>query len=50
VRNEISERIAFMPGGSTATIGADFAKDVEAAIAAHREPLKPPAALTETCW
>jgi hypothetical protein len=35
--------IALMPADSTATIDPDFAKDVEAAIAAHREPLEPPA-------
>ena len=29
--------------GSRATLDGDFAKDVEAAIASHREPLKPPA-------
>jgi len=28
--------------GSTATLDADFAKDVEAAIESHREPLDPP--------
>jgi antitoxin (DNA-binding transcriptional repressor) of toxin-antitoxin stability system len=28
--------------GSTATLDADFAKDVEAAIESHREPLNPP--------
>jgi len=28
---------------STATLDPDFAKDVEAAIASHREPLSPPA-------
>ena len=28
---------------STATLDADFGKDVEAAIASHREPLNPPA-------
>jgi antitoxin (DNA-binding transcriptional repressor) of toxin-antitoxin stability system len=28
---------------STATLDADFARDVEAAIASHREPLDPPA-------
>jgi antitoxin (DNA-binding transcriptional repressor) of toxin-antitoxin stability system len=28
---------------STATIDADFARDVEAAINSHREPLDPPA-------
>ena len=36
-------RIALLPADSTATIDPDFAKDVEAAIAAHREPLEPPA-------
>jgi len=43
VRHKISECIALMPADSTATIDPDFAKDVEAAIAAHREPLDPPA-------
>jgi antitoxin (DNA-binding transcriptional repressor) of toxin-antitoxin stability system len=43
VRRKISECIALMPAESTATIDPDFAKDVEAAIAAHREPLEPPA-------
>jgi prevent-host-death family protein len=43
VRRKISECIALMPADSTATIDPDFAKDVEAAIAAHREPLEPPA-------
>jgi antitoxin (DNA-binding transcriptional repressor) of toxin-antitoxin stability system len=42
VRRKISECIALMPAGSAATIDADFASDVEAAIAAHREPLEPP--------
>jgi len=42
-RRKISECIALMPPNSTATIDPDFAKDVEAAIAAHREPLEPPA-------
>jgi antitoxin (DNA-binding transcriptional repressor) of toxin-antitoxin stability system len=41
-RRTISECIARMPADSTATIDTDFAKDVEAAIAAHREPLEPP--------
>jgi antitoxin (DNA-binding transcriptional repressor) of toxin-antitoxin stability system len=40
---KISECIALLPADSTATIDPDFAKDVEAAIAAHREPLEPPA-------
>lgn len=43
VRRKISECIALMPAGSTATIDPEFAKDAEAAIAAHREPLEPPA-------
>lgn len=43
VRRKISECIALMPAGSTATIDPDFARDVDAAIAAHREPLEPPA-------
>jgi antitoxin (DNA-binding transcriptional repressor) of toxin-antitoxin stability system len=43
VRRKMSECIALMPADSTATIDPDFVKDVEAAIAAHREPLEPPA-------
>lgn len=43
VRRKISECIALMPADSTATLDPDFAKDVEAAIAAHRESLEPPA-------
>ncbi len=39
VRRTISECIALLPEDSTATIDADFAKDVEAAIESHREPL-----------
>lgn len=42
VRRKISECIALLPADSTATIDPDFAKDVEAAINAHREPLEPP--------
>jgi antitoxin (DNA-binding transcriptional repressor) of toxin-antitoxin stability system len=41
-RRKISECLARMPVDSTATIDSDFAKDVDAAIAAHREPLEPP--------
>jgi len=41
-RRKISECLALMPVDSTATIDPDFAKDVDAAIAAHREPLEPP--------
>jgi len=29
--------------GSTATLDGDFARDLEAAINSHREPLQPPA-------
>ena len=43
VRRTISECIALLPEDSTATIDPDFAKDVEAAIESHREPLEPPA-------
>jgi antitoxin (DNA-binding transcriptional repressor) of toxin-antitoxin stability system len=39
IRRTISECIALLPEDSTATIDADFAKDVEAAIESHREPL-----------
>jgi len=42
VRRKISECLALMSADSTATIDPDFATDVEAAIAAHREPLEPP--------
>jgi len=42
-RRTISECIALLPEDSTAVMDADFAKDVEAAIASHREALTPPA-------
>jgi antitoxin (DNA-binding transcriptional repressor) of toxin-antitoxin stability system len=42
-RRSISECIALLPEDSTATIDADFAKDVQAAVESHREPLEPPA-------
>jgi antitoxin (DNA-binding transcriptional repressor) of toxin-antitoxin stability system len=42
VRRKLSECIALLQAESTATIDPDFAEDVEAAIAAHREPLEPP--------
>ncbi len=39
----LSEIIARMEArGSTATVDEDFARDVEAAIAAHPEPMDPP--------
>jgi antitoxin (DNA-binding transcriptional repressor) of toxin-antitoxin stability system len=40
----IEEAIALLPEESTAIMDEDFARDVEAAIAAHREPMNPP------CW
>jgi hypothetical protein len=43
VQRKISECIALMPADSTGTIDPDFAKDVEGAIAAHREALESPA-------
>jgi antitoxin (DNA-binding transcriptional repressor) of toxin-antitoxin stability system len=39
----IVECIALLPENSDATIDADFAKDVEAAVNSHPEPLTPPA-------
>jgi hypothetical protein len=42
-RRSISECIALLPEDSTATIDPDFARDVEAAVESHREPLEPPA-------
>ena len=41
-RRSISECIALLPEDSTAIIDADFAKDVEAAVESHHEPLEPP--------
>jgi len=41
-RRSISECIALLPEDSTATIDADFARDVEATVESHREPLEPP--------
>jgi len=38
----ISECIALLPEDSTATVDPDFARDVAAAVEAHREPLNPP--------
>ena len=39
----IEECIALLPEDSPATIDEAFASDVEEAVAAHREALKPPA-------
>jgi antitoxin (DNA-binding transcriptional repressor) of toxin-antitoxin stability system len=41
-RRTVSERIALLLEESTAVMDADFAKDIEAAIESHREPLSPP--------
>jgi antitoxin (DNA-binding transcriptional repressor) of toxin-antitoxin stability system len=43
VRRSIAECIALLPEDSTATIDEEFAKDVEEAVAVHREALNPPA-------
>lgn len=42
-RRSIEECIALLPEDSPAVIDEDFAGDVAAARAAHREPLNPPA-------
>ena len=42
-RRKVSEVLARMSKDSTATMDASFARDVEAAIEGHREPLEPPA-------
>jgi antitoxin (DNA-binding transcriptional repressor) of toxin-antitoxin stability system len=41
-RRTIEEVIALLPADSKAVMDEGFARDVEAAIAAHREPLNPP--------
>jgi antitoxin (DNA-binding transcriptional repressor) of toxin-antitoxin stability system len=42
-RRSIEECIALLPADSSATVDEDFAGDVAAAVAAHRDPLNPPA-------
>jgi antitoxin (DNA-binding transcriptional repressor) of toxin-antitoxin stability system len=42
-RRSIEECVALLPEDSPATSDVGFAGDVEAAVAAHREPLNPPA-------
>jgi hypothetical protein len=42
-RRSIEECIALLPEDSQATIDENFTRDVEEAVAAHREPLNPPA-------
>lgn len=39
---KIKDILALLPDDYTMRMGPDFADDVEAAIAAHREPLNPP--------
>jgi antitoxin (DNA-binding transcriptional repressor) of toxin-antitoxin stability system len=39
----LEEAIALLPEDSKAVMDEEFARDVEAAITAHREPLNPPA-------
>lgn len=39
---KVSDILAALDPNSTATVDADFARDVEAAIAWHREPADPP--------
>jgi antitoxin (DNA-binding transcriptional repressor) of toxin-antitoxin stability system len=41
-RRSIEECIALLPEDSRATIDENFARDVEEAVAAHRESLNPP--------
>jgi antitoxin (DNA-binding transcriptional repressor) of toxin-antitoxin stability system len=38
----IEEALVLLPDDSTAVMDEDFARDIEDAIAAHREPLNPP--------
>lgn len=42
-RRSIEECIALLPEDSPAVIDEEFARDVEEAVAVHREPLNPPA-------
>ena len=42
LRRKLSDCIALLSDESSATIDPDFTNDVEAAIAAHREPLELP--------
>ena len=42
-RRSIEDCIALLPEDSSATIDEDFSRDVQQAVAAHREPLNPPA-------
>ena len=41
-RRTVEECLALLPEDSPARVDEDFASDVAAAVAAHREPLNPP--------
>jgi antitoxin (DNA-binding transcriptional repressor) of toxin-antitoxin stability system len=41
-RRRLSECLELLPKDSTALIDADFARDVEAAVQSHNQPLTPP--------
>lgn len=43
LKRKISECLALLPKDSTSKTDSGFAKDVEAAVESHREPLDPPA-------
>jgi hypothetical protein len=42
LKRKISECLALLAKDSNAVMDADFAKDIEAAVESHREPLEPP--------
>ena len=42
-RRSVEECMALLPEDSPATIDADFPRDVREGVAAHRDPLNPPA-------
>jgi antitoxin (DNA-binding transcriptional repressor) of toxin-antitoxin stability system len=41
-RHTLAERIALLSEDSPAVMDAEFARDIEAGIGSHREPLEPP--------
>jgi hypothetical protein len=41
-RRSIEECIALLPEDYTPTVDEDFARDIQEAVATHREPLNPP--------
>ena len=42
LKRKISDCLALLPKHSNAKMDSEFAKDVEAAVESHREPLEPP--------